>query len=449
MRAYGFGLIGFVLIMLTALSAVAAEEKAASAPPPIFRYGADFRLRQENFNYIPAQAGGFARGGHNNYIRMRSRAWGELGPILKVSFKARLANEFRYWNAPDMAGKPAKSDYRFPDEFVWDSLYIDIKKLMNETIDLRIGRQDLLYGNGMLVCDGTPGDGSRTFYFNAVKSTFTLSPQNSFDLVGVWVPYHDELVMNDVNRDLIGNEQEESGGFLYWKNKDIEAMPMEFYYMFKHEGTYSKVSGTNAPVKCDAANWNTLGFRLMPKFNDELSGNLEVAGQLGRQGSANLKGYGVDAFLLYAVPVETLKPAIEGGVYYLSGNDPDTADNEGWNPLWARFPQRSELYVFSYDGSRWSNLAQPRLRLNFGPWQKWKGYLGASYMYAPEDDGPGDGHERGWLYQGKVEYMVAENMLRPKDKLSTYILMDVLEPGNYYKEDDTAYFLRWEVMYIF
>jgi hypothetical protein len=50
-------------------------------------------------------------------------------------------------------------------------------------------------------------------------------------------------------------------------------------------------------------------------------------------------------------------------------------------------------------------------------------------MYAPEDDGPGDGHERGWLYQGKVEYMVAENMLRPKDKLSTYILMDVLEPA--------------------
>jgi len=53
--------------------------------------------------------------------------------------------------------------------------------VLNLPIDFKIGRQDFLgqYGEGFLILDGTPGDGSRSFYFNAIKLTWKINSNNS------------------------------------------------------------------------------------------------------------------------------------------------------------------------------------------------------------------------------------------------------------------------------
>jgi hypothetical protein len=191
---------------------------------------------------------------------------------------------------------------------------------------------------------------------------------------------------------------------------------------------------------------------LMPKINEDLAGNLEAAFQVGEQGSEDVEAYAVDAFLKYQMPVlETAKPALEGGLYYLSGDDPDTAKNEGWNPLWARYPQRSELYVFAYDAARWSNLIMPRTVFT-ATLNKWVSMRAAvSYLMAAEDNGPGTGEERGWLYQLMTDFNMGENLLMKKDKLTGHILFDILEPGDYYTADqqNTSLFARWQLLYTF
>jgi hypothetical protein len=74
----------------------------------------------------------------------------------------------------------------------------------------------------------------------------------------------------------------------------------------------------------------------------------------------------------------------------------------------------------------------------------------AAYMDAPEDDGPGDGTERGWLYKFLGEFTIGQGMLTAKDSLTGYLLIDILDPGDYYADtDSTAFFARWQINYAF
>ena len=182
-----------------------AKEAAKPAEKPAkFRYGFDERIRQEYFDNIPiiADPPGVTRGGENNYFRFRTRVWAEADLMDNVTVKARVVNEMRAWQEPDMSATPERSTYEWPDEWVFDNLYVDIRKLANDQLDLRIGRQELIYGTGKVILEGTPKDGSRTIYFNAAKATWRFSKDTSLDIFGVYVP--EDMAINDVDRELTG-----------------------------------------------------------------------------------------------------------------------------------------------------------------------------------------------------------------------------------------------------
>lgn len=441
----------------------AAEPKAETAKaekPAKFRYGADERIRQEYFDDLPIKADppGVTRGGDNNYFRFRTRVWAEFDPIQQVTLKARLANEFRIWDHPDSDNVPNRSSYDYPDEWVFDNLYVDVKDLFGKKLDLRIGRQELIYGTGMLILEGTPKDGSRTIYFNAVKAVWKGVKDTTIDVFGIYNPSEDDLAINPVDRDLTGqnsmnNDITESGAGVYVKNASAEKLPLEAYVIYKQESDWDKISG-GTTTEVDQLDLGTFGARLMPKFAERLSGNFEAAYQYGERGDQEVSAFGLNAFLTHKCPL--MKKADgkqEFGVVYYSGDDPDTERDEGWNPLWARYPQFSELYVFCWDADgagRWSNIGAPFFSVSAKPWKRLCLTGRVNYLWAPEDDGPGGGHERGWLYQAKAELNVAEGLFPGrKDKLTSHVLVDVLEPGDYYNEGDTGVFARWEVMYTF
>lgn len=466
----------FSATMLSLLFTTASARAEGVTP---FRYGADERARWEYFDHIPSKVDvpAYSRNGENDYFRFRTRIWSELDLLPSVTARARIVNESRSWLYPDMSQKLQKSSSEWPDEWVFDNLYLEARDLLGKTVDIRAGRQDLIYGNGRVILDGTPGDGSRTLYFNALKATVKSIPDSQLDLFGIYNPSEDQWAINGAQRDLSAFAKApegvtESGAGLYLKNATLKAMPLESYLIYKRESAYDQPVKANGAGKFPAPTyaWQTLepsakvlhnpdndietaGFRLMPVFNDTLTGNLEVAGQYGQHGNTDMHGYMVDAYLAQKFASAPATPILKGGVYLLSGDDPKTSTDEGWNPLWAHQPQSSELFIFAYDAEqsafRWSNLIDPYLSLSITP-AKWaKSTVSLHYLAAFEADGNGGGRERGWMEQFRQEFTLAENTLRPKDKLSTYFLIECLEPGNYYKNSDTAIFVRWEMLYTF
>ncbi len=465
-------LLGSLMVFTVASTTVWADD----APKASVRGGGDERIRQETFDNIPIRSGGFTRGGENDYFRFRTRVWAEVDPITNVTARVRMANEFRLWVKPDNYPSAQKSNYSFPDEYVFDNLYLDVRNLADNRLDLRVGRQDLSYGTGMVIMDGTPKDGSRTFYCNAAKLTWKGVQDTTIDFLGIYNDPDDPWAINSAGRELTGylsgDDMVESGGGVYVKNKTVKTFPVEGYLLYKNESSWEQAAKTNstggfvAPkyawqelnterkvIETPALDLGTLGVRLLPEFSETLKGTLETAFQYGERGDTEAMGYGIDAFLDQNLPIlETMKPVLEYGVYYLSGDDPNTDKDERWNPLWGRFPQRSELYVFAYDAEGagdWGNLDMPRASLSISPTKKVKLTGGAAYLLAPEADGPGDGHRRGALGQFRIDFTFAEKVLTAKDKFTGYFLVEALDPGNYYDEDETAYFARWQLAYDF
>lgn len=413
-----------------------------------FSWGGDIRLRSVYFDNIPYPNGAEARGGANSFQRYRTRLWGEYQATEDFKVHGRIVNEFRtYQNRSKTAGS---SGWNAPDEAVIDNLYIDWNLAPNWTI--RAGRQDLIYGTGKLILDGTPKDGSRTIYFDAVKATYTGIENTTIDFLGMHTKSEDPLAIHSEDRDLVGKtgayySGAEAGGGVYLKNKSFESLPYETYYLYKAK---EEAWPTANPIH-DGQDRHTVGTRLMPKLSDSIDGNLETAYQFGD----NIRAYMIDALVNWHVPDCPMKSCLGLGWYYLSGDDPGTSDDESWNPLWARWPQYSELYVYAFDAEgagRWSNLSMPHVDWTFFPHEKVKTSLMLGYMFAPEENGIGGGDERGFIATLWNRFTLKENMLTDGDKLSGHILFEAVDPGNYYSEDqqnNLALFGRVELNYSF
>ena len=450
-HTYAALMVGLLAGGMAVMVASAAEGEGADDRGLGFTYGGDIRTRGVYFDNIPIKADppGITRNGDNLFYRFRTRLWAEGTWQENTALRLRLANEFRGYDKPD-------NDSSDPlDEIVVDNLYLDLKNLLDDTLDLRVGRQDLIYGNGRLLLEGTPKDGSRTIYFDAVKLSYRGIPDTTVDLLGIYNQPENELVIDSRDRDLTGwdsayNDLTESGFVLYAKNRTREDLPGEAYYMYKRESDWEDKAGESVPRNVI----NTLGFRLMPKFSDEVDGNLEAAYQFGETGDEDMRGYMVDALTNWRLPRGgDLKPTLGLGWYYLSGDDPDSAKDEGWNPLWARWPQYSELYIYAFDADgagRWSNLNMPHVDFSFAPLgAKWQMKLMLANLWAPEENGPGGGDNRGFLASVRNDFVLKENFLGAKDRLFGHVLFEALEPGDYYNVDDTGYFARLELSYAF
>ncbi len=411
------------------------------------RAGADLRLREELFDDIPilADPPGVTRGGANNYLRIRSRVWLQAGTP-SLTLYGRMASEVRHWFDPD------GGSYEWPDELVLDNLYLRLADVFGEGTVLTLGRQDIVLGSRRMVIEGTPKDGSRTIYMNGAAFKADLSEFTRLNLFGVYNAAEDELAIGHEHRDVTGYKStatamDEGGGGIYLTSRLGESLVCEVSYLYKHDTAHTIPGGT--PVRVEDADYHTVGVRLMPQFTSTLSGELEVAGQFGDEGGQDVEAMLAAASLAWA-PEARFNPSLSANLLYLSGDDPDTGRQEGWNPLWGRCPWVSELYIFSWDAEKagfWTNLLYPYLQAVCSPAEGQKLRLSLGPLLAEEQNGPGGGDLRGWLGIARWDFPIAKGLLGSSDDLSGHLLAEVLDPGDYYKVDNTAYFLRWEVLY--
>ena len=364
----------------------------------------------------------------------------------KISLFTKLTDEFRAYTYFYQSSSRKKGLGFDINETVFDNLYLDIKDVLGLPVDLRFGRQDFLftYGEGFLIMDGTPLDGSRTFYFNAFKSTWKINEKNSLDFVYIRNPRDDLYlpIINEGKSPQALNITDEEAYMLYLKSKSFEDLHLEGYYIYKREDDDGGVRLQGQKGKI-----NTFGSFAKYNFSPyALRGQL--AFQFGDYGLNDREALGGYLFLDRSFDDNLWSPSASVGFVYLSGDDPSTTKNEGWDALFSRWPWMSELYSLTYNGESgidyWTNLKMARAELALKPSKKtklrfWYNVLWANETPVGTSFVTGLGKTRGHLPQVRFDYAINEN-------ISAYILGEYFIPGSFHADNaDDALFLRTEV----
>jgi hypothetical protein len=180
---------------------------------------------------------------------------------------------------------------------------------------------------------------------------------------------------------------------------------------------------------------------------------VEVAPETGDKNGRDLRAFGANQRLTYFFKNKS-NQRVHVGYEYLSGDDPQTTGvNEGFDPLWGRWPQWSELYLYNMAVEtrvgEYTNLH----RIDFGwgcsPIKNMD--LAANYMPLFAANNPLAGVKPGYSETGRFRGHHGQGLIRYKftDHINGHILAEFYVPRTYYTsfKDDAACFLRAELFF--
>jgi hypothetical protein len=373
------------------------------------------------------------------YMRLRTSLGGQWQPDDKWEVNLRLTNENRYYLAPKSDPK-LKKNFDFNEVFV-DQLNVKWKNPGRLPLTVTLGRQELMLGEGFLIFDGGPLDGSRSAYFNGLRLDYALKNRNNLMFFFVRQPRTDTLLpqVNDKEQPLV--EQSEQGiGFYY--SCQVKKTALEAY-LFRKDTFKTDLLPAGAI--------QVAGGRLVHPFTGKLSLTAEGAIELGTLGENPRRGLGGYFHLDYKGAWRFPLPAqlILGGIY-LSGDDPVTIRYEGWDPAFSRWPKWSDSFIYlQAKESRvadWSNFISLYGSLLFEPLEKVKLVLAWHHLAAAEKTAPsallsGTGRGRGDLFIVKITYDIGKN-------LSGRFIWENFNPGNFYFAGADAYnWIQFELFF--
>jgi len=368
--------------------------------------GIGIRLREETLdNYLFLKTAPLLSfWDDSSVLRFKVNLWDKIKINNSTSIYLRLVTEPRYYIGPhevtlDHAHNLKNFDQ---DEILIDNFYLEVKKPFNLPLDLKIGRQDFLgedmYGEGFLIFDGTPGDGSRTFFFNAIRARWFIQKNHTLDFVFISNPKTERYfpIIHPSYKDFTSEyfmlyyhgkkrliATDEKGFMIYGKSKLFKNLTLEPYYIFKEEESW----GFNPNLHL-----HTFGIRGVLNWKEwGLRG--EIATQNGRySGTKDVSGLGGYIYLNRIFKEIPFSPKFEIGYVYLSGDNPHTKKDEGWNPLFSKGAFINELYSYVIlvenifkNGpmpAYWSNLRGLAFNLYLSPYKDLKLRLSYQKMWA-------------------------------------------------------------------
>lgn len=442
--------IHFVLLVSILLAFQVWAQDASKA----FKWGFRERIRNTYMNNIIDFNDGVDD--KTDMIRVRTNLWGQYSFSPKLSVFVQFTNEFR----PFLID-PKDRDFTL-NEIIVDNLYLNWTTGGDNPVSLRIGRQNLIYGEGFIMLEGGPWDGSRAIYHDAVKLSVKRGT-TTIDFLGISNTRIEERLpvikssklkngeLKGQPKDQPMNDGKEQALGVYAVHKSPTGARWDAYYFFKTEDPDPIIPVS--PWK-DKLKLNTIGGRLQKPVSSRLKLTTEWAYQFGSQGNINQRSFGGYGYLSYLVQ-EKSKGTLTGGLVYLSGDNPDTPDNEGWNPLFSRWPKWSELYIYSQIGETiqgarkvayWTNTVSPYVvyAFNLSP----KINFSATFYHLNALYGRYLGEELSGTTRGdEIQFLVK---FKINQFLTAHFLYDQFFPGDFYKEPRSAgSFIRGEVMYRF
>lgn len=391
-----------------------------------FEYGFYERLRQEYIKNVSDLENNSST--NINYFRFKTSLWGKYNFSEELYLYSKLTGECRAYAYPS-----TKFDI---NEYVLENFYIDVKGFSDLPLSLRIGRQNLIYGEGFLILEGTPLDGSRTIYFNAIKASLDFD-KSDWDIFFIRQDPKDRRLpmVNDSNKSLVEYKEEAVG--VYGKHSYWEDFCMDSYYVYKEERSSPKTK------------LHTVGGRAVYTF-DPFKVRSEVATQYGEYGDNSRKGLGGYLFFDYNLKDVVFTPTLTMGGLYLSGDDPATSTDESWNPLFSRYTYLSTVYAYILKMEKaiyyWTNTQMYRLGITLKPTDKLKITANCNYFRANENtyranstDFSFSEKDKGINPQLLFTYTFNKN-------ISGHLLFDFFHPKGYYRETkDDALFCRWQI----
>jgi hypothetical protein len=375
-----------------------------------------------------------AAGDNFGYTRNRTTLGLRWLAAKNIEILGKVTNEFRVYLAPkDRA-------------FNWHELFFDnltVKWAIPGRLPFTItaGRQDINLGEGFVIADGTPGDGSRSYYFNALrvdadlrkdhKLTFFVHAQETSDR---YLP-----VINERPQALA--EQPERALALYYTGS-FGKTKLDAYAI-------RKTTGETEPWPV-AERIDTFGLRGQAPLASRLSLTAEGALQTGAHGDAGRSAFGGIVHLDYDITgaLPLLKTVVFGGIF-LSGDRPGTEKIEGWDPIFSRWPKWNESYIYTLTResrqSYWSNLTSlyASLALDFG--SRSDGSLMFQRMGAVEAQPGvfpgGTGLGRGTLLKSRLNYKISKF-------LTGRVIWEHFLPGSFYFPGAASYnWLQFEMIF--
>lgn len=347
-----------------------------------FKAGVDLRLRYDGTDNLPTSSRGESEG--SDYARIRIRPW-MLAQYEDFGLYLRIADEFRYYHRP--ASNSSKQ--RWPDVLFIDNLHFTAKNIW-DVLDLRVGRQDMAFGAKRIISDGTGGDGSRSAYFDAIRLTWHADEKRSLDAFALYQSKKDWMLTLGKEHangkdpqayDTTGYWQDEFGAGLYWQDRTNEYFGYDAYYVAKAEfrnrnSKYRREGGR--------ADTHTMGLRLLPRLSDTVSGEIELAGQVGSHNLLAGQAYGG---LTYA-PKLTSKPKITGACWILSGDSDGERGEHAWHAVFNRETGLGESIAPMYTKYNYTNLVYPHIAFacSIGDFSSAKFQIGPMFTAVKEDD---------------------------------------------------------------
>lgn len=430
--------LGMLCSLGLLLPLLRAQTAAAQPEPKRWQFTFLERVRQESWDNVTSLSD--TKTDSSAFLRVKTSlgfSWQASG-TLNVVFK--VTNEFRYYISPKTDLR-VKKNFDLHELFV-DQLFLQWQKPFSLPLKITAGRQDMQFGEGFLVLDGSPLDGSRSTFFNGMRLDWDLGRKNMLTGFYVKQPRLDSVlpIVNDVNQGMI--EQTEAGFGLYFSGL-LRKTVLETFLMRKNVSAYQALPESGITL---------LGARFKHPFTARLSLTGEGAWQTGKYGELERRALGGYFHLDYQTDLKKPLPAqlVLGGIY-LSGDDRGTPDRyEGWDPFFARWPKWSDSFIYLlvredraafwtnltslYAGAVWQLLEPLKFSLHVHR-------LGAAERTASSDFLSGTGSDRGLLVIARLQLDVNRN-------LSGHFIWESFRPGSYYFSGARSYaWLRFEFLY--
>lgn len=429
-------------------------------PTDWFCWGADYQYRavyQDNNRTLNNQTAGSEMA----YDRNRARIWSTISLTEDIEINSRFI--WTWWDnwEPDSAESTTLS------EGLFDQLNVKFKNLFETKSALTVGRQDIALGEGWLVADGTPFDGSRTGFFDAARLTYEFenSPTTA-DFIYINNHASSEYWLHPIDSVPFPNaEQDEQGAIAYFTYKGCENTEISPYFIYKNADDKTiNFNGSSLDWGYNAELY-TPGIRVAHKIDENWKWRAEGAYQGGNSnkggnGRQDVSAFGANTAVQYFTNDE-MNNNFRLQYEYLSGDDTDSGQYEGFDVLWGRWARFSDLYADAArvdglaGGADFSNLHRIGPGWSISPSDKVTIASDYYLLFADQSQGESknattasrtsdNGLFRGQLITSVLTYKFNKH-------IAGHLQGELYLPGNYYSHNnnDTATFLRYQIVLTF
>jgi len=431
---------------------------------PVLRFGADEQFRPLEHHsrliwytpdYGPAESGPPV-----DCVRFRERVWLLWEPDVDWQLGLRLAHRNWYYLSRPGPNNYKRGTWRFPDEVIVDNLQFTWGRPERSGPFVRVGRFDLteggapVFGNGLIIADGTSLDGGRSSYFDGVLGGWRSEDKADQLRVGLfYLDWKDRtLVINDVQRALLPGNC--TVALVEWRHRVSESLTVA-PYLFEDAVSDHQARKENGHI-------GVAGLRFSGVLAPGLDYSADFARQFGHYQAGVVAGPLLDCEGAFAdLRLNRRLPDWAGTALTLraeytwfSGDDPrSTGSYEGWHPLFAlNMPLFREECYYTLNKGLWTNLHHLQLQLEAvlrkgDPRSNQAGRLslvpGWTSLWADRHAGsPGGGSHYGEMPSLFFDWQSTR-------WLKLTLLGGALIPGDYYRGGGLGEWLRAELLFTY